>query len=447
MGKKKVEEMVRQRSVFKEGSAANNIDPELSMKIFDLVEKFAGYGFNKSHSAAYALVSYQTLWMKTHFPSEFMAAVMSADMDNTDKVVMFIEDCGRLNITVHPPDINNCQYHFTVNSDGSLRYGLGAIKGVGEAAIQAIINVRSDQPFSSLIDFCKRVDTFRVNRRTLEVLVFSGAFDAFNQSRAVMLASLDDALSMTEQNAQAQTRGQNDLFAGLDEVASLSEKHFTYQSVSDWTDTERLKHEKSVLGLYLSGHPITTLTEELKAIGVTPLNKLEPNKAELLAAGYVLNVRTKLTRKGQKIAFITLDDAHSRLELSLFSEAYTHYRPLIAKDTLLIVRGEVVIDEFNGNYKMKADSIYTLDQARNHYGKGLQLHIDYQNAPKDFTQRLKSTLQPFTGGTCPITICYQGQHASGNITLGSAWQVTITQNLLNTLVELCHSPKNIKIIY
>ena len=195
MGKKKPEEMEKQRSVFAAGAKDNNIDPDLAMKIFDLVEKFAGYGFNKSHSAAYALVSYQTLWLKTHYPAYFMAAVMSADMDNTDKIVTLVDECQNMGITILPPDLNTGQYKFTVNQDNQIVYGIGAIKGVGEGPIEAIIAARESQgQFKDLFDFCSKVDTKKLNKRVLEKLVLAGAFDNLGPHRAAIMASLADAL-------------------------------------------------------------------------------------------------------------------------------------------------------------------------------------------------------------------------------------------------------------
>lgn len=450
MGKKKHEEMAKHRTIFIQRASKQAISPELAGTIFDLMEKFAGYGFNKSHSVSYAILTYQTAWLKAHYPCEFMAAVLSSDMDNTDKVIVYIEDCRQFNITICPPDINASHYPFTVNKGNRLRYGLGAIKGVGEAAVQTIIQARADQPFKSLLDFCTRIDTHRVNKRTLEALIFSGALDCFKEPRHTLLASLEQTLFITEQNLQTKASGQTDLFGALDENNALLPKqppNTVATNVPAWTEGERLKHEKAVLGLYLSGHPIAAFRDELTRMGVASLNKIQPGQSSWLVAGYIANVRTKFTRKGQKIAFVTLDDGHAHLDLTLFSQAYTQYQSLLVKDQLIIVKGEVSIDDFNNNYKMNTESIYSLDQARNLYGKQLHLHLNNSTPPPDFAQRLQSTLTPFVGGTCPLVIHYKKNKAKGSLLLGDDWRITISQPLINALAKLVGNDKNIQVVY
>ncbi|MEC7284857.1 MAG: DNA polymerase III subunit alpha, partial [Pseudomonadota bacterium] len=263
MGKKKPEEMAKQRGTFAEGAKGNNIDPDLAMKIFDLVEKFAGYGFNKSHSAAYALVSYQTLWLKVHYPAEFMAAVMSADMDNTDKIVTLVDECERMGIEILPPDLNAGKYKFTVDSEGRIVYGIGAIKGVGEGPIEAIIEARETQgAFKDLFDFCAKIDIKRVNKRVLEKLVLAGAMDNLGPHRASLMASLPEALAAAGQHAKAESFGQSDMFGLL--TTEPEDVKQAFADVPEWPEKVWLEGEKDTLGLYLTGHPINQYAEELR---------------------------------------------------------------------------------------------------------------------------------------------------------------------------------------
>lgn len=262
MGKKKPEEMAKQRSVFEEGAVKNGIDAELSMKIFDLVEKFAGYGFNKSHSAAYALVSYQTLWLKAHYPAEFMAAVMTADMDNTEKVVGLVDECWRMGLKVLPPDINSGLYHFHVNDEGEIVYGIGAIKGVGEGPIEAILEARKDGYFKDIFDLCARTDTKKLNRRVMEKLIMSGAFDRLGPHRAALMSSLEDALKAADQHAKAEAIGQADMFGVLAEAPEQVER--SYANIPKWQDEIILEGERETLGLYLTGHPINRYLKEIE---------------------------------------------------------------------------------------------------------------------------------------------------------------------------------------
>ncbi|MCP4286070.1 MAG: DNA polymerase III subunit alpha, partial [Gammaproteobacteria bacterium] len=263
MGKKKPEEMAKQRSTFEDGAKNNNIDPDLAMKIFDLVEKFAGYGFNKSHSAAYALVSYQTLWLKVHYPAEFMAAVMSADMDNTDKIVTLVDEVGRMEMEILPPDLNKGRYKFTVDAEGRIVYGIGAIKGVGEGPIEAIIEARETHgAFTDLFDFCAKVDLKRVNKRVLEKLVLSGAMDNLGPHRAALMATLPEAIAAADQHAKAESFGQSDMFGLLTTEPEQVEQAFA--DVPKWPEKVWLEGEKETLGLYLTGHPINQYADEIR---------------------------------------------------------------------------------------------------------------------------------------------------------------------------------------
>ncbi|MCK4587844.1 MAG: DNA polymerase III subunit alpha, partial [Gammaproteobacteria bacterium] len=341
-------EMAKQREIFTKGALENGVEEKVATYIFDLMEKFAGYGFNKSHSAAYALVSYQTAWLKAHYPAPFMAAVLSADMDHTDKVVTLIEDTRETGLEVEPPNVNACHYKFTVKDDNAIFYGLGAIKGVGEGAIEGVINSRlEDGPFRDLFDFCQRIDLKKANKRTLEALIRSGAMDELGPNRATLMASLETAVHMAEQHHNNIASGQNDMFGVAEPVSKpvsepLSEERETaparFVDAKDWDDEIRLNGERDTLGLYLTGHPIDRYEAEVEQLVSHRIAVLNPNSNQsITVAGLVVAIRTMNTRRGDKIAFVTLDDRTGRLELAVFSEAYHQYRDLLAKDRLVVV--------------------------------------------------------------------------------------------------------------
>ncbi|MEX1220876.1 MAG: DNA polymerase III subunit alpha [Idiomarina sp.] len=436
MGKKKPEEMEKQRAIFEEGAAQNGIDPELAIKIFDLVEKFAGYGFNKSHSAAYALVSYQTLWLKTHYPAEFMAAVMSADMDNTDKIVTLVDECHRLGLTLLPPDVNKGEYRFTVDEDQRVVYGIGAIKGVGEAPIEAILAARADGPFKDLFDFCCRVDLKRLNRRVMERLIRAGAMDSLGPHRAALTASLEKAMRQAEQHARAEEIGQNDLFGVL---ATESEKvEHAFAKVTPWSEAVWLDGERETLGLYLTGHPINRYRRELKHYVAGTLADVAPTGRDQVTrvAGLVIDVRILTNKKGHRWAIITLDDKSGRLDVRLFSQEYEQYEQLLMKDQILWVQGEVSFDDYSGSNTMTAREVKTIVKAREAYTKGLALQVSADLCNEAFLKRLEATLQPHSGGACPVFIDYQRDDAKIRLAASHEWFVTPTDELLHDVETL-----------
>ena len=321
--------MAKQRQIFTEGAVARDVDEKTATYIFDLMEKFAGYGFNKSHSAAYALVSYQTAWLKAHYPSEFMAAVLSADMDNTDKVVTLIDDCNEMKLKVAPPNVNLCKHQFTVD-DGTIIYGLGAIKGVGEAAIDGVIQEREKNgEFKTLFDFCQLVDLRKVNRRTMEGLTMAGAMDVFKQHRSTIMATLPDALKIAEQKTRDAQAGMQDMFGMASEAdaeGNLSGPE-NYLVQKDWSEELRLANEKTTLGLYLTGHPINRYLPELKKIVSGRISEMKPTKNQtVIVAGLVIGMRVMTTKRGDKMAFLTLDDRSGRMEMAVFSEEFNANR-------------------------------------------------------------------------------------------------------------------------
>lgn len=440
MGKKKAEEMAKQRAIFVDGATENHVDPHVANMIFDLMEKFAGYGFNKSHSAAYALISYQTAWLKAHYPAEFMAAVLSSDMDNTDKVVHFIHDCKKLNINIIAPDINHSAYQFTVNQQGEIIYGLGAIKGVGEAAAEIFIAERKAVgSFKDLFEFCLRIDTRKVNRKVLEALIKAGAMDSFNVHRASLLASIDAALTLADQQSRAQEQGQQDLFGNIHhhDAEQNSKQKIHYIQVRPWTSEEQLRGEKETLGIYLSGHPIKKYIEELKRLVTASIVDLKPSRdQQVVIAGFVAAMRVMNTKSGNRMAFVTLDDDTGQIDLAVFSDVFSQHRELLVKDQLLIVEGEVSVDDYSGGYKMSARKIYGIDQARASFAKSLLLVLDTQQMSGNFVTELQQTLSMYRGGKCPICIDYQKDNARAQLLLGKQWQVQLRQQLVDYLQEM-----------
>lgn len=437
MGKKKAEEMAKQRAVFEKGSIENGIDGELSMKIFDLVEKFAGYGFNKSHSAAYALVSYQTLWMKVHYPSFFMAAVMSADMDNTDKIVTLVDECSNMGLTIIPPDVNSGVYRFSVNDNYEIVYGIGAIKGVGVGPIETIIEARQQGGiFKDLFDFCCRIDLKKINKRVIEKLILAGAMDKLGPHRAALMATLEVAMKAASQRASAKAYGQSDLFGELMLEADESRPQFV--DVARWSDKVWLEGEKETLGLYLTGHPINHYLGELKQFVSGRLTELRPTGRDVTttAAGLVISARTMITKRGSKMGILQLDDRSGRLDVMLFSEAFEKYQELIEKDRILVVQGQVSFDDFSGGLKMTAREVMDISQARERWSSSLQLVLEKQQTDEQFWNAFIDQLEPYRNGTCPVTIHYIGEHEQGTYQLGTDWRVTPTDDLLEGLTGL-----------
>ncbi len=456
MGKKKAEEMAKQRSKFVSGAVNNKIDKKLASSIFDLMEKFAGYGFNKSHSAAYALVSYQTAWLKTHYSAFFMAAVLSSDMDNTDKIVNLIEECREMRLHVYSPDLNHSQYRFNVTNDKdqnerSIRYGLGAIKGVGQAAIECILEERATGGlFKSLLEFCQRVETRKVNRRTVESLIKAGAADSLFGSRAGLMGNLSNALKAADQHQKNISSGHVDLFGDSDaedQTIQIPMKEF-----KDWSEETRLTAEKDTLGLYLTGHPITQYEKELSQftsgrIGELVVNHGENNDIEMEAvtsefnekmvtvAGLLIAIRIINTRRG-RMAILTLDDRTARIDITVFSEAFEAYQQQIVKDKVLIVAGKLGLDSYSGGFRVTAEKLYSVEDARSNFGQGLVVKLDHMQGQQGAIQNLASILSHYKNGRCPVWVSYQSNDAKAQIPLGNEWSVNPCDELLSRLKDL-----------
>lgn len=468
MGKKDPVEMAKQRETFMQGAVAKGIDETVAESIFDLMEKFAGYGFNKSHSAAYALVSYQTAWLKTHYPAFFMAAVLSADMQNTDKIVTLIEECRSMELVLVSPDVNVGQFNFTVNGQGEIVYGLGSIKGLGEGPVESILSAREEAPFSSLLDLCQRVDSQTVNKRTMEALIRAGALDNLiegdcDHSRALLSVTLPEAMQAAEQSSRNQASGVEDLFGGIAPSERGAELSLTgRRKFKPWAEQERLLAEKETLGLYLSGHPIDEFLPELSHITKERLSDLRPERGTQVVAGLLHGFRTMKSKAGDTIAFLTLDDRSARFEVSLFAKEYEKYRELIQKDLILIVECTITVDDYTGRVRGRAKQVMTLGQARKRFAHRLALSLKSEGLETGFCEHLASILAPYKkssveqeastaskslSGTsetsegeqnraqegCSVVVNYHRPGSRGCIMLGQEWVILPTDDLLQLL--------------
>ncbi len=441
MGKKKPEEMAKQRLVFKEGAINNGVDGELAMKIFDLVEKFAGYGFNKSHSAAYALVSYQSAWLKTHYPAEFMAAQISSDMDNTDKVVHMVNECYSMKLEVEQPDINLGEIHFkAVKGEMRIRYGLGAIKGVGEAALEGVIAERNaNGPFKDLFDFCMRVNK-KVNKRVLEALIAAGAFDSLHDNRQAMLSSIEIALQKADQKQKDAESGQLDLFG--DAMAFEEVNADELLVVNEMPEKQRLRGEKEVLGLYMTGHPIEIYREEIEQFVDSKLSALRPEKwVKKWVAGLVVSARTKVTRTGGKMGFMAIDDRTARLEVILRPAVLEAAQEKLIPDSVVMVYGEVSEDNFNGGIKIDAEQVVTLAEYRNEKARAIKIFADNQVQPEQI-QQLFHLLQPFNQEQgLPIVVNYENPTAKVQLITEDGIKFFPSDDLIENLVSSGWNPQ------
>ncbi len=441
MGKKKPEEMVVQRAIFTEGASKNGLNERQATELFDLLEKFAGYGFNKSHAAAYALVAYHTAYLKTHYPAAFLASTMSADMNNTDNIHLFFDDCAPNKVEMLPPDINQSGYRFEPLNNSQILYGLGAVKGTGLAAIEVILAAReSDGQFKDLFDFCKRLDLRKVNRRVIESLIRVGAFDKLDPNRAALLAGVGMAVAAAEQNNSH--AGQDCLFGGLSET-----KH-TLPNVQAWSPEQALIEEKAALGFYLSGHPFLNAKDDVSQFVRGTLADLVPQEQLKLIAGIVAGVRIRMTQRG-KMAIVTIDDAVARVDVVVGGELLQQYANLIKEDALLIIEGRVSNDDFSGGTRVNARKLFDLATARSAHASMLKISCNGQSDAAKLTTILrpycKKSAEP-DKKLCPVKIEYHNAQGQASLMLGDAWRVELQDELLQHL-RTWLSAANVKILY
>ncbi len=446
MGKKKPEEMAKQREIFLDGATKRKVPKAQAEHIFDLMEKFAGYGFNKSHSAAYALLSYQTAWLKAHHPAAFMAAVMSADIDNTDKLVVLKADCRDINVPVLPPNINQSDYRFGITGNQEIRYGLGAVKGVGKNVIEALVaERRANGDYTSLGELCQRLGGERVNRRAFESLIKAGALDCIEPNRRRLLAGLPDAIKSTEQSRRAIAAGQNDMF-GLDEAVAATDP-LPLPEIEPWSALERLQAEKESLGLYLSGHPFETVRPETQYFTTSTLGQLAqtPVPAQnsdgersfsrkgvpVTVAGLIMDVR----KRGNRVSFV-LDDDSAQMEASLFSEAFMNFKHLLVKDSIVVVTGTLRYDEFIGGWRIAAKRLEPVDRVIEERAQSMVLRIAPNGRGEQLLYQLHDALAPHRNGQCSVALHYLGDAARARVDLGNEWQVHPTRELREKLEAL-----------
>jgi DNA polymerase-3 subunit alpha len=404
------------------------------------MEKFAGYGFNKSHSAAYALLAYQTAYLKAHYPAAFMAAVLSADLDHTDKIVTLIDDCRGQGLVVRPPDVNASGYAFEVADAATIRYGLGAVKGVGRTAVDALVEERSARgPFASLEDLCHRVDLARVNRRVLEALIRSGSCDSLGNNRAQLMERLAVAMQAGEQSARGAETGQVDFF-GLGAAAAHPVVRAAVHEAS-WSEAQRLAGERETLGLYLTGHPIARFERELRQLAGARVGELagEPRPAggegprwsdarNVSAAGLVLEVR----RRGTRNSFV-LDDRSGRIEVTLSEEHSQRFRELVVKDALVLVEGSLRFDEFSDAWRIQGRNVQSLEVVRERLARRIVLDWPRDAEPQASVAALAELLAGARGGDCTVVVRYAGAAADASLLLGTEWKVRATGELLEQL--------------
>jgi len=439
MGKKKPEEMAQQRSIFVEGASRKGIDERKSSYVFDLMEKFAAYGFNKSHSAAYALVAFQTAWLKAHYVEAFMSAVLTADMDNTDRLVLLKDDCTQMGIALERPDVNVSAYEFTVGGRHSVTYGLGAIKGVGRGVIENLLGEReANGPFRNLFDLCRRVDQHKLNRRVLEALARSGALDGLGANRPALLNAVPHALRLAERSVHAKAAGQTALFAEQGDDGGL--EHLL-TPVGDWNERERLAAERESLGLYLSGHPFDQYARHCRCftdgsisdvIGALPSDGgRDRSRKDVIIAGLVMDI----FRRGNRVS-VRLDDNTDRVEVTLFDEAYAEYGHLLTKDAVLVINGQLRFDDFLNEWRVTAKRVRSVDEAIEESARRLTIRWTSDGEGQEFVRSLRETLKPFTQGRCEVCVEYSGPAAKASLTLGQGWAVRPTRELRERLTQL-----------
>ncbi|WP_419204232.1 DNA polymerase III subunit alpha [Bordetella trematum] len=451
MGKKKPEEMAKHRELFQKGAQEKGHDPDLAVKLFDLMEKFAGYGFNKSHSAAYALIAYQTAWLKAYHPAEFLAATLSSDMDDTDKVQIFCRDARDNGVDVLPPDVNESGYRFAPVEDSwtakgkpprTMRYGLGAVKGTGQGAVEEILRAREEGGrFANLFDFCRRVSKHAVNRRTIEALIRAGAFDTIEPNRAALLASVGTAMEAAEQAARS--ANQVSLFGDDSSEVVAGE----LAKVAPWNLHTKLTEEKAALGYFFSGHLFDSWRDEVRRIVPMPLARLEPQRDLQWMCGVLAGVRVMMTRRG-KMVFAVLDDGTAQVEISVFNELYEKHRNRLKEDQLLIVQGKVSNDEYSGGMRIVAENLFDLQLAREARARALRVTL---NGQAD-AARLRQLLNPFRAEPengipgVPVDIIYTKDNFRCTVRLGEEWRVRMADTLLQNLADWA-KPEGVEVSY
>lgn len=432
MGKKKVEEMEKQRATFVAGAAEKNIEAKKANEIFDYMEKFAGYGFNKSHAAAYALVAYQTAWLKAHYPAEFMAATMSSELDNTDQLKIFYDDARDNGIAFLAPSVNHSYYRFKPQKGMKIRYALGAIKGTGEAAVNAIVAARdAGGPFLNLFDFCERVDKHHINKRTLEALVRAGAFDDIDSNRAMLLANIGLAVENAEQKVANANQG------GLFDFDETAIAPIEMVDTKAWNEIEKLAEEKQAMGYYFSGHPFAPYAQEVRSFAKKSLSSIAPADYKQWVAGFVTSVRTIMGRRG-KMAIVLLEDETAKVEVVVAGSMYEQSAAMLKPDQVLLFDAKVSKDDYGGGsgVRVAVDGVYNFAQARQAFARSVALQVNEQ---VDVVKLASILAAANDGQRVPVAIHYQNAKVKATMRLPAKWQVSVNEDLLHDLGELLGS--------
>ena len=441
MGKKKVEEMEQQRQIFVDGCSQNDIKKATAEKIFDLIEKFAGYGFNKSHSAAYAMLSYQTAYLKTYFPEHFMAAVLSTELGNTDKISTLINECKEMKIKVLTPDIKTSNKHFNVNEDLHIKYGLGAIKGVADSFIDHVIEVRKNYSFKDLFDLTKKVNIRLGGKKSIEALTKAGAFDELAPSRSIALACMEDMLREGQKNS-AQMAGTSDLFASMEETFDPYEK---YVNVKDLSKEDLLNHERDALGYYFSGHPVIAIEGMVENLRSHTIGEVTDDVSRVKIVGLLNSYRQIRDRSNKQIAFISFDDGTGTMEGTVSTDVLEKHHLLLKANSILIFAGSVEIDDYKSKelnrrmYKMKVGAVTSLESQMSQGNKSIM--IDARKLPNDSIQSNMTSLKNLNGdfwkhGNCKIHLKILHEDSEAIIELGDEFKLMPSSENIKILKDM-----------
>ncbi len=438
MGKKKKEEMESLRSTFVDGAVKKDVNERYAANLFDQIEQFAGYGFNRSHSVGYALIAYQTAWLKTHFPAEFMASVLSCDLGNTDNIQLFVDDCRNIGLSVEKPDINRSSYRFEDLDSRTILYGLGAIKGIGESLVEQIVSQRNIEQFKDMHDFCMRIGSNRINRRILTTLIGSGSMDSFGQ-REDLFRRIDSYLKNAEQASERNKSNIQDLFG--EEIISPAE-----DLVNDDIEFDEVSSEWSALGFYLDSHPLESKKKEVRNMCGFFISELQSEEHTQRIAGCLMQFNVRQGKRG-RFAFATLDDGSSKIEVSIWADVFEKYRSLLKRGQVLVVEGMIEKDEYSNfaKHKMIADKILTFDQARHEYIKNIKIDIENNDiSSEEVVNSLKLIANSSEGNE--VLISYKGESAVADIVLPSDFSVKLDDSSIKALGKRFGS-ENVEFVY
>ena len=446
MGKKKKDEMEKMKKDFIDGAVNKKVNKRYAENLFEQIEQFAGYGFNRCHSVPYALIAYQTAWLKANHPSEFMASLLSLELDSTDRIQMFVDDCRFIGLNVLKPDINSSSYAFEDKDKKTVLYGLGAIKGIGESLVKSITTAREKGAFKDLYDFCLRIGSNKLNKRILTTLIGSGAMDSFGK-RKILFNLIDPLLKRVEQSTERSQSQIKDFFE--DEVRE--EKGIITQDKVQEQDFDILTNEWSSLGFYLESHPIENKKEEVRRMCGLYISELEEGTHVQRVAGMLMHLNVRQGRHG-RYAFATLDDSSGRLEVSVWSESFDTYRSILRKGQIIVIEGVVEKDDYSSDkkstsFKMVAEKIYSFDQARKEFIKHIKLSVNAEKTDLDsLTSGLKELASKGLGAGSPIVISYSGDKAKAEIELPKELSINLDDHSLKDLEILC-GKDNVELVY